>query len=134
MSLNRYLIIMGIATLVSAGSWLLVVLFLDPTASGVVGVTLFFGSFFLGVFGLCSIIGFVVRHVIQRHETSFRVVAISFRQAGWFAILVTVSLILQSQRLFTVWTAFLLLVMLSLLEAFFVARTASRPRGGSYGT
>jgi len=135
MSIYRYLFTMGIATVVSAGSWFLVLSFLDPLTSGAVGIALFFGSFCLTVFGLCSLAGFFVRRLIQRQETPFRLVAVSFRQAGLFAILITGSLMLQSQRLFTLWTAFLLLLTLTLIEAYFVARQASRRQhGGSYGT
>lgn len=134
MSLIRYLITMSIATLVAAASWVLVIIFLDPSATGVIGVMLFFGSFFLMVFGLASTIGFLLRSLFQRREQPFRLVAISFRQAGLFAILLSVGLLLQSQRLFTWWTAFLLLVILSLVEAFFLARTATRQtHGGSRG-
>ncbi|MBI4092603.1 MAG: hypothetical protein HY420_01635 [Candidatus Kerfeldbacteria bacterium] len=135
MSLKRYLITMGIATLVSFASWVLALLYLDPT-SGVVSVTLFFVSFFLAIFGLASIVGFLGRRIFQRRVTPFRLVAISFRQAALFGVLLTGSLFLQAHRLFTVWTALFLLVFLSLAEALFVARESSREqrRENSHGT
>ncbi len=125
MSLKRYLITMGIATIVSSVSWLLVVFFLDPQ-SGFVGVALFFVSFCLSMFGLASIAGYLLRKLFQRRETDFRLVAISFRQAGLLALLLGGSLFLQSQRLFTWWTALLLLLLVSIIEAFFIARSESR--------
>lgn len=127
MSIRRYLVTMVVATIVSAASWFLVVAFLDPQSSGFLGISLFFFSFFLAIFGMSSIIGYGVRRFCQRYETQFRIVAISFRQATLIAVLLTASLILQSYRLFTWWTAILLLVFLSLVEAFFVARDAVRP-------
>lgn len=135
MSLTRYLITMGIATIVSAVSWVFVVAFIDPRNSGAFGLTLFFMSFFLGIFGMSSILGFLLRRLFQRRETSFRLVAISFRQATLLAVLVTGSLMLQAGRIFTFWTAFLLLFLLLLIEAFFVARASSREvqRGGLHG-
>lgn len=135
MSLTRYLIAMGLATVVSTVSWILVVAFLEPQ-SGFVGLILFFVSFFLAVFGAASIVGYLVRRIFQRHIADFKIVAVSFRQATLFAMLLSVSLFLQSQRLFTWWTAALLLVFLSLIEAFFIAQSESRQSklGGSHGT
>lgn len=135
MSLKRYLITMGIATAVALVSWSLVLIFFDP-ASGAIGRTLFFMSFFLSMFGILSVVGFFLRKVIQRSEAAFRLVAISFRQGALFALLLTSSMILLSQRLFTWWTSSLLLIFVTLLEAFFVARETNRSRhsGRSHGT
>lgn len=134
MSIQRYLITMSLATVISAASWLLVLIFLDPETSGIIGLTLFFLSFFLMIFGLVSIVGFVARRLLQRREESFRLVAVSFRHAALLALLLTSSLFLQSQRVFTWWTAILLLIFLTLIEAFFAARETARvQKGGSRG-
>lgn len=125
MPLSRYFTIMGISTAIAAASWVMVIMFLDPTSSGPVGLSLFFLSFFLMIFGIASIVGYTVRRLFQRQEIAFRLVAISFRQAILVSMLLTVSLFLQSRRLFTVWTSLTLLTFLSLLEAFFVARSST---------
>lgn len=134
MSLKRYLTTMAGGTAIAAASWVMVVLFLDPGSTGLIGLLLFFASFWLIMFGLASIAGYVVRRIFQRREASFRLVAISFRQAILVAVLLTGSLFLQSQQLFNWWTALSLIVFLSLVEAFFVARAESRESsGGSRG-
>jgi hypothetical protein len=121
--------------MISTASWVMVIVFLDPQDSGIVGRSLFFLSFFLSIFGFASTIGYVSRRVFQRHEPPFRLVATSFRQGILFGILLTVSLVLQSQRLFTWWSALMLVVFLSLIEAFLVAREAAyhASRGGAHG-
>lgn len=124
MSLTRYIAIMGIGTVISAASWVIVLMFIDPETIGFVGVSLFFISFFLMIFGIASIVGFVVRRIFQRSEVAFKLVAISFRQAILIALLLSGTLFLQSKRLFTWWTSIPLLVFLSLIEAFFVARSS----------
>lgn len=136
MSLKRYLTTMAVGTAIAASSWVMVLLFLDPQSTGFIGLVLFFSSFFLMIFGLASIVGFVVRWIFQRRETSFRLVSISFRQAILAGLLLTGSLWLQSQQLFTWWTAAALVMFLSLVEAFFVARAESRQsrNGGHRGT
>lgn len=134
MSLKRYLITMAMGTAIAAVSWVMVVLFLDPGSTGLIGLLLFFSSFWLTVFGVASIAGFVVRWIFQRREASFRLVAVSFRQAILVAVLLTGSLFLQSQQLFNWWTVLSLIVFLSLVESFFVARAESREaRGNSRG-
>ncbi|MFH0829073.1 MAG: hypothetical protein V1907_02745 [Candidatus Kerfeldbacteria bacterium] len=124
MSLTRYLTIMGIGTAISSASWIIVLMFIDPETIGFVGVALFFVSFFLMIFGIASIVGFVVRRLFQRYEVAFKLVAISFRQAILIALMLSGTLFLQSRRLFTWWTSIPLLVFLSLVEAFFVARSS----------
>ena len=136
MPLNRYFIIMGTGTAIAAASWVMVLLFLNPQVSGVVGVAFFFASFFLVIFGIASIVGYAARRIFQRHEIAFKLVALSFRQAILIALLLTGSLFLQSRGYFTWWTALLLLLFLTLIEAFFAARTsASRHAspGGAHG-
>ncbi len=136
MPLNRYFIIMGTGTAIAAASWVMVLMFLSPQVSGTIGVALFFVSFFLVIFGIASIVGYLARRLFQRDEIAFKLVALSFRQAILIATLMTGSLFLQSRGYFTWWTALLLLLFLTLIEAFFAARTTSGRRtqqGGAHG-
>lgn len=133
MSLSRYLTIMGIGTAIAAASWVMVLLFLDPQSSGMVGHALFFVSFFLTMFGITSIVGYMARRIFQRREVPFKLVAISFRQAILLGLLLTGSLFLQSRHLFTWWTSLLLLTFLTLIESFFVARSATGRHASSGG-
>lgn len=125
---------MMIATVIAAASWILVVLFLDPASSGTIGVTLFFVSFFLTIFGMASMAGYAVRRLFHPSATPFRLVAVSFRQAALLGLLLTTSLFLQSRQYFTWWTAVSLFAFVSFLEALFAARDGARQRGGSHGT
>lgn len=128
---------MGTGTAIAAASWVMVLLFLNPQVTGAVGVVLFFVSFFLVIFGIASIVGYAARRIFRRHEIAFKLVALSFRQAILIAALLTGSLFLQSRGYFTWWTALLLLLFLTLVEAFFAARaTSSRHAtpGGVHGT
>jgi len=128
MSLRKYLIIMGIGSLICWGAWLLVIFKIDPFSSGFIGLVSFYLILFLSIMGTLFLIGFFVRFILLKRSVLFRHIGVSLRQAILFSILIIFSLLLQANRLFTWWNAILLILSLTLLEFFFLAREAREGR------
>jgi hypothetical protein len=122
MSIKRYLILMGIASLICWLSLVTVVYCIDPTATTNVGYFCFYASLFFSLLGTFSLIGLIIRLAIKRHEIPFRNIGISLRQGLWFSIFITMSLAILGQKLFSWWSIGLLLLCLIILETFFLSR------------
>lgn len=119
MSIQRYLILMTFATIVSWSSWAIVLFTIDLDVNRALALFLFFGSLFLALTGTFALAGFLIRSFLLRHEALFEQIGVSFRQAVLLAVLLVGLLILQGQRYLTWWNALLLLLFISLMEFFF---------------
>lgn len=123
MSLKRYLFLMAISTILCWAAWITVLFYIDPTTTGVTGLWCFYLSIFFALLGTISLIGLVSRMILKNQEMPFKQVGISLRQALWFSILITLSLVLLGEKLFTWWSMLILLCGLIILEAFFLSRS-----------
>lgn len=126
MSIRQYVTIMLIATLLSWASWLLILFMVAPSEAGLLGFIFFYISLFLGLLGTVALVGLLIRHMKTRNKFIVEKVIISFRQATWLALLIVVSLLLQSYRLLTWWNIALILLIASFLEFFFMSARANR--------
>lgn len=118
MTLARYLFFMTVATLLCWGALALVVFFVDPNESGLIGIGIFYAAEFFAVVGTASLIGFLCRYYFQPKEFSHIQVRNSFRQAVWLGFLITGALILQSLNLVTWWILLILVLILTVMEMF----------------
>lgn len=119
MSLKKYLFLMTIATVVCWGGWALVLNFVNPYEAGPVGLIFFYLSLFLGLLGVFSIIGFVIRYLVKRNEFAYAQVKIAFRQGFMFSLLLIISLALLAKNLLVWWNLLLLVILLGGIEYFF---------------
>lgn len=110
---------MTIATVLCWGGWLWVLFFVNPYEAGSVELLLFYSSLFLGLVGTLSIVGFIVRFLIIKHEFAYKQVKRAFRQGIMLALLVVISLYLQSQDLLVWWNLILLVFLMGGIEYFF---------------
>lgn len=121
MTLKKYLAIMAVIT---AASWLMfgyVVWTVNPEETNFVGFSLFYGTLFASALSTTAIIGFLIRFIALKQHLAFKLVKVAFRQSFLFASLISISLYLLSQNLFT-WNNLLFLVIgLSLLEFFLLS-------------
>ncbi len=101
MTLRKYLILMSIATFFCWLAWVLVINYIDPTETGLLGFVFFYSSLFLAVLGTMSVLGFAVRIKIFKDEIVYKQVGTAFRQGVMFSILVTGLLFLQSKSFLT---------------------------------
>ncbi len=112
---------MTIGTVLCWGGWLWVLFFVNPYEADRWGLLFFYSSLFLALVGTISIIGFVVRFLIIKHEFAYKQVKRALRQGIMLAALVVVSLYLQSQNLLVWWNLILLVLLVMGIEYFFIA-------------
>lgn len=121
MTLKKYLTLMSIIAVVCWVSFAAVVFYINPQEAGTVGYFLFYGSLFIATVATLSVFGFVLRSRVLRGELAFRQVAVTFRQAVWFGVLVVGALWLQARGLLTWWNLILFILVLTILEFFFLS-------------
>lgn len=126
MTLHKYLLLMGMASLVCWLAFLLVVFYMNPYSAGFVAVGFFYVSLFLSIVGSFAVLGFIVRRKFLQGELIFRQVAVTFRQAFWFGLFAVVSLWLQHAKLLTWYNLLLLILVLAVLEFFFLSTNRTR--------
>jgi hypothetical protein len=122
MSLKKYLIFMSLLTLFCWLAWLVVLYFINPQEAGIVGFLLFYCSLFVALVGTFSLLGFFLRVWFSRQEVIFRHLGISTRQSLWFSLLLVGVLIMQGAGYMRWWSVGLLVLLLIILEFFFLSK------------
>lgn len=98
-------------------AWLFILFNISPEQAGLLGFTFFYVSLFLGIVGVFSVIGFMIKKKkIDQEEIIFRQVKKTFKQGVLFGIFVVLSLILLQFNLLFWWNAILLALIYILLE------------------
>ena len=121
MTLRSYLTVMAVMTIICWGVWIFLLFTINPQITNWIGFFLFYAAIFLSLVGTAALIGFIVRFIALKQELVFRLVKEAFRQSFLFSILITASLILLSQGLFTWLNLFFLISSLSILEFFLIS-------------
>ncbi|MCF7820440.1 MAG: hypothetical protein K9M44_03155 [Candidatus Pacebacteria bacterium] len=121
MTLKKYLSLMIIATLVCWATFIFVLNTINPEITNFLGFLFFYASLFLAVSGTASILGFVIRFWLLRQKLAFYSVKTAFRQAFLFGVLIILSLIFLANNLFTWTNIIFIVIILSLLEFFFIS-------------
>jgi len=122
MTLKQYLILMTVGTGLSWAAVALIVTAIDPTRTQTIVFVVLYASLFLGLTGLLSIAGFLLRVWLLRQEFLLsRHVLVSFRQAVLLSALLVTALALKSQGLLSWLNTILIVTVLTLLEFFFIS-------------
>lgn len=121
MTLRKYLLFMGVATIICWSACVYLLFTIDPFITNTIGFFLFYVSLFLSLTGTAALVGFIIRFIALKQELAFRLVKEAFRQSFLFAALIVVSLILQSHGLFSWLNLLLLVISLSVLEFFLIS-------------
>jgi len=121
MTVKQFLILMAVCTVFCAGAWLLVLFYLNPETTGILGFSLFYLSLFFTIVGLLSLLGFFARYLFTRNFPQFEQAHMAFRQALLFGIVVVLSFFLQAQELLSWLNALLLVLLLSIFEFLIVS-------------
>ncbi len=94
---------------------------IDPGVAGLLAFIFFYSSFALSLTGTFAILGVLLRWRFSKDEMAYKQVSIASRQAILFALVMVVSLILQSQRYLTWWNLLILLLVAAGVELFFIS-------------
>jgi len=116
MTTKQFVILMLSVTIVCLGAWILVLFFINPETTGIIGFLLFYLSFFFGLTGMLSLLGFYLRYIFTRRFPEFEQAQIAFRQALFFGIIVVGALFLQSNQMLSWINALLLVALLTVVE------------------
>lgn len=122
MTLRAYLWGMIISTILCFVSWVLIVVYTNPTAENSIAIVLFYLSLFFFLASLFILAGFYLRRKISKDGVEFIQTGDSFRQGLFFALIFVGMLILQSFRMLTLWNAGLFIIGIVLLEFYFISR------------
>lgn len=122
MSLRAYLIGIFISTILCWAAWGLTILNIDPTDSGTLGLASFFGSLFFALAGTFGLIGFFTRVWLSGNEIIYENIGISFRQSFLLSLCIIGLLALQAIRMLTWWNGILLVLIIIMLEFYFMAK------------
>lgn len=119
MKIKSYLFFVFSITVFAIASVILDLFNYNPYQSGIGVFANFYLSFFLSVTGVLSIIIFFLKIKFKKGEWSQVHLLPSIRQAGLFALSLTVLLILKGLKLLDWWVAGPLVIAIFLLELFF---------------
>lgn len=120
MSLLKFLIFLSVGTILSWLTWVVVLRSLDPYSGGAVALLLFYLSLWLSAVGTMTILGFFLRAWLENDGIYFRQIGVSLRQASFVSSGVIVALCLQAARWLNVWSGLSLVVLVLMLELFFL--------------
>lgn len=127
MSFKMHIIFMLFATVASWISWSLVLLNVNPFETGAGGLTLFYITLFLSLFGTLVLLGFAVRSIVRfRRMTSQYKISTAMRQGFLWAFAFVLVLSLQGFRLLTWWVLVFLIIVFILVEYLAVALKQDR--------
>jgi hypothetical protein len=127
MSLKQLILIVIGATIICWLSWLLVLMEVDPTTAGFLGLSLFYISLFFALLGLFFLIVMLARKYFNKTELEYQIVGASFRQAFFFSLIVIGALFLQSRHFLTWWNIIILVLAIGALEYFFLSYKHQKP-------
>jgi hypothetical protein len=122
MTLKSYLWGIRFSTVLALAGWGLIVYFIDPQKSGILGQILFYLSLFLVLSGLFILILTKIHRKREGAEAQFVYIGMSFRQGILLALLSTILLIFQSLKVLTWWDGLLAVVAIFLAELYFLSR------------
>ncbi|MBI1908023.1 hypothetical protein HYS28_01220 [Candidatus Uhrbacteria bacterium] len=121
MNLRDYLIALSVGTVAALSAAGIVLFAIDPATAGALAFLALYVTLGAGAVGLFSIVGTLAR--VSRDKTGDVGVAVarSLRQGVFFAVLFLASLYLSSRDMLTIWTVVLLVLLVTLVEFFFLA-------------
>lgn len=126
MTLKSYVWGMWLVTLLSVGALVLVIIYVDPDSAGMAGRVIFFSVTFFALGGVFNLLLLRLRKNITTLETAFHNVGMSFRQGMLLGLLSAGILILQGARVLVWWSGLLLVILIFLIELYFLSRSAKR--------
>ncbi|MFH1711729.1 MAG: hypothetical protein ABH846_00630 [Patescibacteria group bacterium] len=126
MNLRQYLLTFGIGTLIAWAAWLIILLNTDPASASIGFFIVFYITLFIGLVGFFTTIATIIRARRYKKRDFEDAIKRSVRQGVMLTILVIGNLILASQSLLTWLTAVLLIVVIGLIEFFFLSAQSKK--------
>ncbi len=122
MSFRFYILLILFSTILCGSALTIIIFSINPNEASVLIFAFFYLSLFLSLAGVITIINSIIRKFFIKNKILFRQIIISFRQAVLFALLITISMALQSQGILDWWNMLLLIAALSTIELFAISK------------
>ena len=120
MTLRNCLIGVVISTVLCFAAWILILLNVDPAATGWQDFLLFYLSLFFALVSLLTLVGFFIRNKFFSNKPIFTQAGISFRHSVLFSIIAVGTLILQGMKTLNWQNALMLVIGVIILEFYFM--------------
>jgi len=130
--MKRYVLGLTVTAVFSGASLAFVLLYLNPLTTGWVGLLLLALSLFFLVVSLVTLIGFVLRVWRSGKEVIYANLSTALRQGLLLGVVIVGSLILQTFRIFNVWSAMLFVAAVVLVELAFKSTDNRKARTSRY--
>ena len=119
MKMSVFLIGIALTTLMALACLVAILVYLEPSSSDFLIMSLFYLSLFISVSGFLSFVGLLVRRLSRKSRTALSVSCQlwdSFRQSVLLAIILVGALLLQSKSLVYWWSLLILVGSIGLIE------------------
>jgi hypothetical protein len=117
-----YIVALFVATILGWVSWIVVLNKLSPFLSGDLALTFFYSSLFLALTGTFTVVIYYLRLALSQTENFFGNLNTALRQGALLSFMSCTGLVFQRLRVLTWWDALLLLVIVMLIEYYFMSR------------
>lgn len=117
-----YLLGIFIAAIFGWSSWIVVISKLSPFLSPMFALSFFYASLFIALTSTLALLGYYIRIWINKNEVYAFHINIALRQGTLISIMICLSLLFQRMRVLTWWDGLLLLMLLVLIELYFMGR------------
>lgn len=121
MTTRGFSLIIFLGTVISWINFLAVLFYIDPYQAGLPGLIFLYLSAILAFIGTLYLIGYLLRKRFVRYQPSFQRLRVAWRQAIWFTTLLVGLVYLYHNNLLTFLNLILLVVILTVLEFFFIS-------------
>lgn len=123
MTLRTYIWGMTASVILCSISWALIVTYVNPNKTNLIGISLFYLSLFFCLTGLFALVGFYARKkIFTKNEAEFSKIEITFRQGFFLSLIFVGILFLQSLRILYWWSALIFVAMIIFLELYFLEK------------
>lgn len=122
MTVGSYVWGVRIGTILSALSWIGIVLFIDPERTGIVGQALFYMSAFLALSGIFILFLTWLHRMRAKGDVMIADIGASFRQGIFLASFALVLMAFQQMQILTWWDALLVAAGIFLVELYFLSK------------
>jgi len=122
LSHKKYILIIGLNTLLSWVAFVTVILKFNPYESVSLALAFFYVSLFIALSGTFTLLGYFFRLWLYRNEVFYLHINISLRQGVILSLIAVCCLVLLMLNVLTWWSGGLLITAASLLEFYFTSQ------------
>lgn len=123
MTFKTYLWGIRFISLVSLAALAIIIIYINPENSGVLGILLFYVIAFFMLAGIFNLFFLFIRRKLLGNEAAATNINLSFRQGMLLSLAAIGILILQNLRMLVWWDALLVIAGVFLIELYFLSKS-----------